>query len=85
MTTEPDGNIWFSDPRSARLGRIHLPEVAVTFIDLRMAVDESSEPMGLTLDQAGNIWFANSDNGQIVRMTQAGTFTIYHLPVTDQC
>lgn len=75
----PDGNMWFAENRTNRIGRI-TPAGAIT--EFRV----SGAPNDITVGKDGSIWFTQGDNAltagivepsRIVRMTLTGETTQY--------
>jgi streptogramin lyase len=84
ITSGPDGNLWFTEFWTNRIGRITpagvLTEFPIPTLD--------SAPRGITTGPDGNLWFVESAflHTAIARMTTAGVVTEYPLggSATDQ-
>src|ERR1700733_243211 len=62
----PDGNLWFSEFESKKIGRM-TPQGQVTEFQLSGV---HANPVAITLGDDGNLWFAEGD--RIGKMTTAG-------------
>jgi streptogramin lyase len=69
ITVGPDGNLWFTDKGTGKIGRI-TPKGAISEFPLP---DASSQPYGITKGPDGNLWFTDFLMGKIGRFTPQGT------------
>jgi streptogramin lyase len=76
----PDGNLWFTSPRSDRIGRI-TPRGAVT--EFTAGLTQYAHPLGMTLGPDGSFWFTEARENQIGRITPAGVITEFPAGGTD--
>lgn len=72
ITVGPDGNLWFTETREKRIGRITLSGQITEFL-----ADGSGGEFfyGITAGPDGNLWVA--DSGDIIRITPAGVITFF--------
>jgi streptogramin lyase len=79
----PDGNLWFTEPASNRIGRI-TPAGVVTEFTVPTA---NTLPGGITAGPDGNLWFTedfSEGRGQkIGRISPSGAITEFPLPAGD--
>src|SRR5262249_3182758 len=73
ITTGPDGNLWFTEFGSSRIGRL---TTAGAFTEFAAGITTASSPFGIAVGPDGNIWFAeardaNSPTNQIGRLNLA--------------
>jgi streptogramin lyase len=66
----PDGNLWFTEFNSSKIGRI-TPQGVVTEFSLAA----NSGPKGIAAGPDGNLWFTENFSGKIGRITPAGLVT----------
>lgn len=73
-----DGNLWFTESRAAKIGRI-TPSGVITEIPLP---NPFSGVLGITAGPDGNLWFVTvlPGNNRITRLTTAGVITEFPLP-----
>jgi streptogramin lyase len=64
----PDGNMWFTERQSGKLGRI-TPAGTIT----EFSVDSASAPNGIATGPDGNLWFAEQLTSVIGKSTTSGT------------
>lgn len=72
MTTGPDGNLWFTETESHKIGKM------TTQGDLLAEYDIPGShpyPVGIVAGADGNLWFADAGESRIGRMTVDGVFT----------
>src|SRR5579885_3133497 len=72
----PDGNLWFTEYQSSKIGRI-TPSGTITEFALPNA---NSQPRGIATGPDGNLWFTEYGSNQIGRITPSGTITQFALP-----
>ena len=75
----PDGNLWFAERGSNRIGRIS-PGGEVTEFPLPT---ENAQPFQIAAGPDGNVWFTELRTGDVGRITPAGVVTEF--PVCDYC
>ncbi len=75
ITTGPDGNLWFTESRGDRIGRMTLTTGVVTYYRSGMTVGAS--PRGITAGPDGNLWFTEYKSNRIGKITPAGMITEY--------
>jgi virginiamycin B lyase len=73
-----DGNLWFTEPGTDRIGRI-TPAGVIT--EFSTGITPESDPTAITAGSDGNIWFTENSAGQIGRITPQGKVTEF--PVDD--
>lgn len=85
ITAGPDGALWFTEGRGNNIGRI---TTAGTITNEFPIPTGGSLPAGITSGPDGNLWFAEfgpsgniANFGKIGRITPAGTFQEFALPV----
>ncbi|HEV3339267.1 MAG TPA: PKD domain-containing protein, partial [Pirellulales bacterium] len=71
ITLGPDGNLWFTESTSDKIGRI-TPAGTITEFAVPTA---NSTPQGITAGPDGNLWFTEQNGNQIGRLTTSGVFT----------
>jgi streptogramin lyase len=74
----PDGNFWFIEQISNRIGRI-TPAGAIT----EFPIPTNSRPWDITAGPDGNLWFTEQYSDQIARITPAGSITEFPIPPDD--
>jgi streptogramin lyase len=60
ITTGPDGNLWFTEFGSNRIGRL---TTAGAFAEFAAGITPASNPYGIAVGPDGNIWFAEANTG----------------------
>ncbi len=73
----PDGNLWFTDYRSGKIGKI-TTSGAITEYSLPSGSDPSGIAAGPEKEKA--LWFTDQGTGKIGKITTSGTITEYSLP-----
>ncbi len=76
----PEGNLWFTEPGTARIGRI-TPSGQVTEFPLP---DSSGEPMAITAGPDANLWFTEPNRDTLGRITPAGQVEEFPLPAGEE-
>lgn len=71
----PDGNIWFTEPGAAQLGRI-----TATGSIREFPVPSPNAPTGITAGPDGALWFV-LNHDRIGRITLTGSVTAFPMPV----
>jgi streptogramin lyase len=79
ITAGPDGNLWFTEVNSAKIGRI-TPTGAITEFPVPIS---SSAPYGITRGPDGNLWFTELGGNKIGRITPTGALTEFAVPTAD--
>jgi streptogramin lyase len=74
ITPGPDGNMWFTDTNSDRIGRITMKGHIKLF-----KAETASKPYTIVTGPDGNLWFTEQGN-QIGRVTTSGAFTEFPIP-----
>lgn len=64
ITAGPDGNLWFTESRGNKIGRI-TPDGTITEFQVPTA---ASQPKGIVADAKGHVWFTQSTAGKIGRL-----------------
>jgi streptogramin lyase len=72
ITAGPDGNLWFTEPVSNRIGRL-TPSGVVT--EFNAGISPGSGLAGITTGPDGNLWFTESSTHRIGRITPSGVVT----------
>ena len=78
ITAGPDGNLWFTEVNTSKIGRITTDGVVTEF---SAGITPNSGPTGITVGPDGNLWFAEqadsngSSGGRIGRITTDGVVT----------
>lgn len=72
----PDGNLWFTEIRGNRIGRITLTGEITEFI----IPTPNSRPDGIAVGPDGNLWFAEIAGNRIGRITVEGVITEFLVP-----
>src|SRR5262249_35727314 len=80
ITAGSDGNLWFSEPGTSRLGRITTAG-AVTEFETPAA---SSQPGGVTTGPDGHIWFTNPGGEQVGQGGLAKLIVVNPNPIMTQ-
>jgi streptogramin lyase len=76
ITAGPDGNLWFVEDSSNRIGRI-TPQGAITEFAIPTA---GSSPAGITGAPDGNVWFTEQSGNNVGRIAPDGTITEFAIP-----
>src|SRR5260221_4694496 len=79
ITAGPDGNLWFTEAGTAKIGRI-TPAGAITEFPVPTA---GSQPNGITAGPDGNLWFTEQNGNKIGRITPAGVVTEFAVPTAN--
>ena len=72
ITLGPDGNLWFTDDGSTRIGMITTAGAITTFPDAGL-----NSPFGITKGPDGALWFTERNSATIGRVTTAGAFSYF--------
>jgi hypothetical protein len=77
----PDGNIWFAERASNKIGMIDLADGTYAFTEFDIPTD-NTQPVGIVAGPDGNVWFTESGYGQIASIDVAGgTYAITEYPL----
>jgi virginiamycin B lyase len=75
----PDGNVWFTENVSNRIGQITHQGAISEF-----SISPGSNPNGIALGSDGNLWFAETNANKIGVMTAAGVLSAeYAIPTAN--
>jgi sugar lactone lactonase YvrE len=74
----PDGNLWFTEYNSGKIGRITTSGAAVEFALPQFA--GVPNPKGIAAGADGNLWFTETTGNRIGRITTTGTISEFSLP-----
>ena len=72
----PDGNLWFTESRANKIGRI-TPSGEITEFPAPAA---GGYPAGICAGPDGNLWFAENGSNRIGRITPQGSITEFPIP-----
>jgi streptogramin lyase len=72
----PDGNLWFTERGSNKIGRITPAGVVTEFL----VPTPGSGPDGITAGPDGNLWFTETSANKIGRITPTGFITEFPVP-----
>lgn len=81
ITHGPEGDIWFTEYRGERIGRI-TPGGEVTELPLP-STSVSPHPEGIAVGPEGDIWFAERSADKIARMTPSGETAEFPIPTAE--
>ena len=76
ITAGADGNLWFTEPGTDRIGRI-TPNGQVIEFPLPSS---AAEPTGISAGEDGDLWFTEPSAGKIGRITPSDQITEFSLP-----
>ncbi len=71
----PDGDLWFADLDSNKIGKITTSGAVTEY-----SLPSGSSPHGIVAGPDGNLWFTEYGNGKIGKITTSGAITEYSLP-----
>src|SRR5205807_545031 len=74
ITVGPDGNLWFTETSTDKIGRI-TPGGVVT--EFSSGITADSGPYYITAGPDGNLWFTEFFGNKIGKITTTGTVTEY--------
>lgn len=72
ITAGPDGNLWFTESASNKIGRITPAGVVTEFSN---GLSAGANPWGITSGPDGNLWFTERSTSKIGRITPQGVIT----------
>ena len=78
----PDGNLWFGEPNSSRIGRITTAGV-ITEFSVPPTNEFLARPEGIAAGPDGNPWFTELEGNKIGRITTAGVITEFNVPTAS--
>lgn len=78
ITAGSDGNLWFTESSTNKVGRI---STGGSITEFAIPTPQAS-PQGITAGPDGNVWFAeeSTTSNNIARITPGGTFTEFSIP-----
>ena len=76
----PDGNLWFTETGTGKIGRLSPNSFSVT--GEFPTLTPNSAPVGITVGQDGALWFTENGQDKVGRITTGGTVTEFASPVT---
>jgi virginiamycin B lyase len=76
----PDGNLWFTEHDSRRIGRITTEGVYTGFDLPTHGPEDLGNPFALAVTATGDIWYTQDLQGRIGHMTPAGVFNELIVP-----
>lgn len=79
ITLGPDGNLWFGELASSKIGRI-TPDGSLTEFPLPAFGGDPGTPRRITVGPDGNLWFTVPNHRRVGRITTTGVMTIFTLP-----
>src|SRR5262249_11468872 len=77
ITAGPDGNLWYADNFSSKIGRYN-----GMFTEFPTPTS-SSGPRNIVTGPDGALWFTEESGNKIGRITTAGVITEYTVPTSD--
>jgi streptogramin lyase len=83
ITAGDDGNLWFSDPGKASIGRV-TPSGTVAEFGSANGMQTNADPDALTAGPDGNVWFDDqyANSPEVGKVTPTGQITEY--PIANQ-
>lgn len=75
IVTGPDGNLWFGDQLSGKIGRITTSGAITEY-----SLPSKGSPVGITVGPDGNLWFTMDSPSKVGKITTAGVITEYAIP-----
>ncbi|HEY0752922.1 MAG TPA: protein kinase [Ktedonobacteraceae bacterium] len=79
ITKGSDGNLWFSESLTSKIGRLSPGGVLTEFA----APTSGSYPYGITAGTDGNLWFSETNASKIGRITTGGLVTEFPTPTPN--
>ncbi len=74
-----DGNLWFTDYGSSKVGKITTAGVITEYV-----LPAKSEPEGIAAGPEKDVWFTDGESSKIGKITTAGVITEYALPAESE-
>lgn len=78
VTAGPSESLWFTEPRTARVGR-----VTVSGKETEFRLPTGSRPNSIALGTDGNLWFSDRSAARVGRITPRGQVTFFPVPTLD--
>ncbi|HEY0781367.1 MAG TPA: hypothetical protein VGE98_02850, partial [Thermoanaerobaculia bacterium] len=78
IVTGPDGNLWFCEGLTPKIGRL-TPDGDITEFPVPSTSDATSSPGGITAGPDGALWFTDAGARSIGRITTDGQMQMYPL------
>ena len=85
MTVGPDGNVWFTEGQTGFVGvvSVSVSPPSITEFVPPTSTQIQTVPLGITTSPEDNdIWFAETNAGQVGRITPSGSITEWGIPGT---
>ncbi len=79
IVSGPDGNLWFTEFKAEKIGRI-TPDGAITEFSIPTPVNR---PDSITLGPEGSLWFAERKGNNIGRISVAGAISEFPVPTAE--
>ena len=79
ITYGSDGNIWFTERQTNKIGKM-TPAGVFTEYNVPTA---GADPLSITAGPDGNLWFTENGANNIAKITPTGTITEYSIPSTN--
>jgi streptogramin lyase len=83
ITSGPDGNLWFSELASNKIGRITTAGTVTAEFNVPGGDVVNELPAGIVTGADGNVWFAEPTSNTIGRITPAGVVTQFDVPTAN--
>ncbi|HXW76768.1 MAG TPA: hypothetical protein VEJ20_05090 [Candidatus Eremiobacteraceae bacterium] len=82
LTVGPDGNIWFTEGNTDNIGRLTITGTpSIEEVQTPSSAEIQTVPWGITVSPEDNeIWVAESNAGQVARVTTGFVITEYGIP-----
>ena len=78
ITTGANGNLWFTEQATNKIGEI---TPSGTFTEFLIPT-AASQPTGITTDASGDVWFTEEATDKIGELTTSGTFHEFTIPTS---
>lgn len=79
LAAGPDGNMWFTEYKGEKIGRITTSGAISEF----SIPTEKARPEGLTVGAEGNLWFDERNGNKIGMITPSGTISEFAIPTPE--
>ncbi len=83
ITPGPDGNLWFGELQTNKIGRITTAGTVTGEFSVPGGSVLNEFPAGIVTGPDGNVWFAEPTSNTIGRITPAGVVTQFNVPTAD--
>ncbi len=83
ITSGPDGNLWFGELQTNKIGRITTAGTVTGEFSVQGGSVLNEFPAGIVTGPDGNVWFAEPTSNAIGRITPAGVVTQFHVPTAN--